>query len=76
MNKKKVGEVLRYLRKRAKITQMDSANTLGVNQSSISKIESGVNDLRLQQLMALLKLYDATLEEFSKGLTKSPSAIK
>ena len=57
------GENFRELRKRSKLTQKQVAEKLGINQSSVSDWENDVSQPDFDELKALSKLYDATLNE-------------
>ena len=53
----------RAMRIRAKIKQIDAAERLGVNQSTVSMWESGENKPRADILLDIAKAYDCTVDD-------------
>ena len=58
---------LAYLRERAKMTQRELAEMLGVERSSIAKWESGSAYPRAAQLPALAKALSCSIDELYNG---------
>lgn len=57
-------KLLRELRERRCLKQIDIAKILGFNSSSsISKIESGERDLKIDKLIVLAKFYNVSVDE-------------
>ena len=61
--KQNLGEVLKDLRTKNKMTQEFVAETIGVSRQAVSKWESGECDPSTSNLIALAKLYGTTVEE-------------
>lgn len=56
------GERLRYFRKQNGYTQVELAEILGIKQSSVSDWENDVSRPEYENLIALAKLYDETVD--------------
>ena len=65
--KKKIGERLKIIRDTLKKSQKDIAIELGLNQSTISQIESGVNSPSFQILWHLMSVYQVSLDWLMTG---------
>lgn len=66
---KDIGHAIREARKKTKLTQKDLASKSGLWQETISKIENGVGDTKLEtifDLLAALNL-ELTVQDRSKG---------
>ena len=73
MNNKVVGENIRKLRERAGFTQSNLAQFMHVDQSMVSKIESGDRSLSVSMLEKLATLFGVTVEQLeSQADTVSP----
>lgn len=57
-----LGERLKLLRKQNKLTQIDVAKILGIDNSTLSKWESDINDVDTENLGKLAKLYNTTTD--------------
>lgn len=57
-----LGEKLKTLRKNNKLTQIDMANILGVEKSSISKYENNVNTPDIKSLIKLSNYFEISLD--------------
>lgn len=57
-----LGERLRYFRKQNGYTQVELAQILGIKQSSVSDWENDVSRPEYENLIALAKLYDETVD--------------
>ena len=75
--KSELGDIIKYLRKKQGMTQEDLAQNSGLNLSTISKIEQGVNDIALYTLLKLSKelsvdpgIIVSALNDFNEGNTK------
>ena len=56
------GERLRYFRKQNGYTQVELAQILGIKQSSVSDWENDVSRPEYENLIAMAKLYDETVD--------------
>lgn len=63
---KKLGENLKKIRNRENITQIEIANTLGVNRSFVSNIENGKNNPTLSTITNLAKALNVPVNELFK----------
>jgi transcriptional regulator with XRE-family HTH domain len=68
--------LLRELRKKSAIRQVDLANQLNVPQSFISKYESGARNLDILELRRICKLMGISLQDFVKKLEESLDETK
>lgn len=68
--------LLRELRKKSVIRQVDLANQLEVPQSFISKYESGARNLDILELRRICQLMGISLQDFVKKLEESPDETK
>lgn len=57
------GRNFKELRKQAGLTQKEVARKLGICQSNVSDWENDISRPEYEKLIALAKLYDASLEE-------------
>lgn len=60
--------LLRGLRQKSGIRQVDMAEKLGVPQSFISKYESGTRDLDILELRRICQIMGISLQDFVKSL--------
>jgi len=60
-----IGEIIRYHRKRAGLTQMQLANLANVGKTSVFDIEKGKSSIRLNTLLAVATVLNITLEPTS-----------
>jgi len=60
-------DYIRYLRKRAGLTQKELAKRAGVSQSLIARIESGAVDPRLSTLRKILNVLEEVIKEKTKA---------
>ena len=65
MNSFSIGERIKELREQAKLRQNQVAAYLGVDQSYLSKIESGERCISVDQLERLAELYGCSLDTFN-----------
>lgn len=65
MNNFNIGERIKELREQAKLRQNQVAAYLGVDQSYLSKIESGERCISVDQLERLAELYGCNLDAFN-----------
>ena len=68
--------VLRELRKKSAIRQVDLATQLDVPQSFISKYESGARNLDILELRRICQLMGISLQDFVKTLEESLNETK
>ena len=66
--KQNLGEVLKDLRTKNKMTQEFVAETIGVSRQAVSKWESGECDPSTSNLIALAKLYRTAVEEILQNI--------
>lgn len=67
---KKIGERLKYFRKKAGYTNSDTfAYDNNISRPQYGKYEAGAN-IQLNTLIKILKLMDVTLEEFFQGFNE------
>ena len=57
---------IEQFRKRAKITQVELANKLGVTQSAISQWESGATQPEVGKLLKMSEIFGCTVDELLK----------
>jgi transcriptional regulator with XRE-family HTH domain len=74
--RKKLLLLLREVRKKSAIRQIDLANQLNVPQSFISKYESGARNLDILELRRICKLMGISLQDFVKKLEESLDETK
>jgi transcriptional regulator with XRE-family HTH domain len=74
--RKKLLLLLRELRKKSSIRQVDLANQLNVPQSFISKYESGARNLDILELRKICQLMGISLQDFVKKLEESLNETK
>jgi transcriptional regulator with XRE-family HTH domain len=60
----KIGNVIRELRKEKGFTQAQLAREIGVSQKAIDYWERDVNEPKLSYIMALVKTFDVSYDEF------------
>ena len=68
MNQYVTGTIIKELRERNKMTQLQLADKLGVTDKTISKWETGTSDPSTSNLFALAKLYGVSVEELLKEI--------
>lgn len=61
-------DYLKNLRKKYNLSQGDLAKAIGVSRQAVSKWELGLNQPKLDKLIALSKLYKVDMEKFFKHL--------
>lgn len=67
MKKKEIGLRIKKLRTQAKLTQQAVADYLGIDQTTLSKIESGERVIDTVDLDAILTLFLCSRDAFEKG---------
>lgn len=60
---KTFGKNLRKLRKRRKISQQELSKELAITQGYLSKVESGMNELRLLDAIELSRLLKCSIDK-------------
>jgi transcriptional regulator with XRE-family HTH domain len=63
---KKLGDNLKKIRTRKNVTQVEIANTLGVDRSFVSNIENGKNNPTLSTIANLAKALKVPVDELFK----------
>jgi transcriptional regulator with XRE-family HTH domain len=61
----KLGIVMRSLRKRAGLTQVEAAERIGIRSTFVSQIEHGARGMRWHTMLALLDAYNADLTDLA-----------
>jgi transcriptional regulator with XRE-family HTH domain len=64
MSKRRLIQLLREVRREAKLTQRDLAARIGETQSYVSKYESGEQRLDLLEIEAICKVVGLSLRDF------------
>jgi len=57
-----IGDIIRYHRKRAGLTQMQLANLAGVGKTAVFDIEKGKSSIRFNTLLAVLSVLNISLD--------------
>ena len=60
----KIGKVIKELRKEKGYTQAQLAKEIGVSQKAVDYWERDVNEPKLSYIMALVKTFDVSYDEF------------
>ena len=60
----KIGDKIKELRLENKLTQMQLANLIGVSQKAIDYWERNVNEPKASYIIALVKVFNLTFDEF------------
>jgi transcriptional regulator with XRE-family HTH domain len=68
--------LLREIRDRSGLTQIDLADRLGQTQSFVSKIERGDRRLDIVQLRTILRVLGSSLPEFVTSLEAALGSLK
>jgi len=66
-----LGRALRALRKRAGLTQVEAAETIGIRSTFVSQIERGERGMRWHTLMAHLDAYHADLRLLGETIERA-----
>ena len=64
----KIGAVLKKYRKEKRLTIRKIGNILGINNSTVSKWESGINAISAKDLLHYLDILGITYEQFIEDL--------
>jgi transcriptional regulator with XRE-family HTH domain len=59
-----VGRKIRQLRRQRKLTQMQLAETIGIHQSDLSRMEQGEYKVGLDTLLRILQTFDVSIGAF------------
>ena len=65
----KIGDKIKELRQEFKLTQMQLANLIGVSQKAIDYWERNVNEPKASYIIALVKIFNLTFDEFFYDVT-------
>lgn len=71
-----LGDLMAAWRKGASLSQTALADALGVQQATVSKLESGTYRLSVLQLMAILDICGLTLSDVAKDIEQAVQADK
>ncbi|OQX15196.1 MAG: hypothetical protein BWK76_13480 [Desulfobulbaceae bacterium A2] len=66
----RLGELIRYHRKRSALTQAELAELAGVGKNLVHELEKGRHNVRLDKLLPVLQVLNITLD-FSSPLRES-----
>lgn len=58
-----IGETIKFLRKRKKLTQAELGKALGYSARTVSDWENGATEPNVTAIKALVKFFDITYEE-------------
>ncbi|WP_188453360.1 helix-turn-helix domain-containing protein [Virgibacillus oceani] len=64
MNELELGRLIRQLRRERELTMIDFAKRIGVSQPSLSRIESGSQELSFPLLSKICSEFNMTISEF------------
>ena len=67
-NVMKLGEKIRELRISASLTQMQLAKIIGVSQKAIDYWERNVNEPKASYIIAIVKAFDISFDEFFEDI--------
>ena len=59
--------MLKFLRKKNRLTQHDVANALHISQTSVSKYERGESEPDLEMVIKMADFFNVTIDEFIRG---------
>jgi transcriptional regulator with XRE-family HTH domain len=65
-----LGRALRELRRSAGLTQQQAAEIVGIRSTFVSLIERGERGMRWHTLLAMLRAYDADLNQLADELNR------
>jgi len=71
MNQKKIGALLRELRREKNLTQEQLAEILGVTNRSVSRWENGVNMPDFDLVIEIVNYFEVSIDEFLDGERKN-----
>lgn len=76
MNQEKIGNFIRELRTKKRLSQKDLANQLGVTVAAVSKWENGKNIPDISNLKAIAELFEVSLTEIINGeINSAPPSV-
>ena len=64
-----VGQKIRQIRKSRRLTQMELAGKIGVQQSDLSRMEKGEYRVSLDSLFRILQVFEMSMGEFFNEVT-------
>lgn len=64
-----VGQNIKILRVKNRLTQIDLANIMGIHQAGVSRIEDGRQTITFCQILKLAKAFNLTINDFLDGAT-------
>ena len=59
--------MLKFLRKKNRLTQHDVANALHISQTSVSKYERGESEPDLEMVIKMADFFKVSIDEFIRG---------
>jgi transcriptional regulator with XRE-family HTH domain len=68
-----LGIVMRSLRKRSGLTQIEAGERVGVRSTFVSQIENGARGMRWHTMLSFLDAYNADLEDLAKTYKQAES---
>lgn len=68
MINKRIGELIRKIRKEHKVSMIDLAAVLHTTQPRLSRVESGEQDISIRFIEQFCKYFNVPLDEFFKQL--------
>lgn len=67
-NNQKIGNLLRYFRKKNGVTQTELANVACISPQQIQKYEKGLDRIAVSRLITFLDFLNISLEDFIKAI--------
>ncbi|SET23628.1 DNA-binding transcriptional regulator, XRE-family HTH domain [Oceanobacillus limi] len=64
MNKIEIGKLIRSIRKGKEITMIELTKKIGVTQPTLSKIETGMNEISIELLSKICREFNISLSQF------------
>lgn len=75
-NRKKIGDVIKELRKKKKLSQRKLASMLGISNTALSKIENNnITYFNMEILQRIAKALDTTVDEIMKQVENPENTI-
>ncbi|MCL2420882.1 MAG: helix-turn-helix domain-containing protein [Defluviitaleaceae bacterium] len=73
MNKQALGERIRALREGRQMSTTDLARQLGITPRTLTSIEKGIRGIKIDRLIAIVDIFDITLDYLILGRGSSPN---
>lgn len=71
-----VGNLIKTLRKEHKMTMVNFSKLIGVSQPTLSRLESGSQEVTLSLLMNICNVFNITMSEFLKTIEGKNNSYK